>query len=397
MSKSFVPILRRGTALLLFVSGVSLAAPIITATKDDNLAAGLRKLPGNTITYTITIGNSGDATATSVQFTDPDPANTTFVSVNSTPLARNDTYSAIGNVQISIPVGSGLLVNDNDADAVGPPLTVSASPATTTGGGNLSVAANGSFTYNPAPGFTGADTFNYTISDGEGNTDTATVTITVTGMIWFINASAGPGDGRLTAPFNSIASYLASAPAKDAGDNIFLYTGSYTGLTLGLKQRLNGQGAVTSLAAITGLTVPAGSLALPATGGTRPTIAVSSGTGVILNSGNTVNGLNVTNSNGSGITGSAVGTLTLADFDVTVTGGNALSLTTSGTVTATGTNNDLSATTGLGLNVNAVTIGAGGMTFKSINASGATNGIALVNTGAGGLTVTGNSSGNCGG
>ena len=64
-------------------------------------------------------------------------------------------------------------------------------------------------------------------------------------------------------------------------------------------------------------------------------MAVSSGTGMTLGSGNNVLGLNVTNSNGSGISGSAVGVLTLADFDVTVTGGAALTLSTSGTVAIT--------------------------------------------------------------
>ena len=83
------------------------------------------------------------------------------------------------------------------------------------------------------------------------------------------------------------------------------------------------------------------------------------------------------------------GTLTLSDFDITVTGGTALSLTTSGTVTATGADNDLNATN-TALNVNAVTIGAGGLTFRSISASGGANGIVLNTTGpSGGLSITG--------
>lgn len=81
--------LRAGALLSLLTVGVA-AAPIITATKDDNLAAGLRKVVGNTITYTIVSANTGTTDATSVLFTDPDPANTTFVSVNSTPIARDD-------------------------------------------------------------------------------------------------------------------------------------------------------------------------------------------------------------------------------------------------------------------------------------------------------------------
>ena len=212
------------------------------------------------------------------------------------------------------------------------------------------------------------------------------------GSFWFINAAAGAGgDGRLTAPFNSISAFNSTA-ADDPGDNIFLFSGSYPSTILLLEnQRLIGQGATSTLQTITGLIPPTGSLAFPSTGGTRPTIAVGAGTGVTLASGNSVLGLNVTNSAGHGITGSAVGTLTLADFDVTVTGGSALSLTTSDTVTATGADNDLSATTGAALNVANVTIGAAGMTFKSISSSGGTNnGLTLDTTGSsGGLTVTG--------
>ena len=386
------------------LTATAAVGPVITATKDDNLGPGLRKQVGDQITYTVTIGNTG-STATSVLFTDPDPANTTFVSVNSTPIARDDTYAAIGNVQITIPA-PGVLANDNDPDDAvngAGTLTVSAAPSTTTQGGNLSVSANGGFTYNPAPGFMGADTFTYTLSDGEGKTDTATVTINVTGVIWFINASAGAGgDGRLTAPFNSIAAFNSTA-ADEAGDNIFLYTGTYTTPPTVLNnERLIGQGATASIASITGLSVPTGSLALPTTGGTRPTISVSSGTGITLAVGNTVDGLNVSNSNGNGITGSAVGTLTLADFDVTVTGGTALSLTTSGTVTATGTDNDLSSSNGTALNLTSVTIGAAGLTFKSISSGSASNssgnGIILDTTGtAGGLTVTGSGTAGSGG
>ncbi len=91
-----------GSALLALTTAAAVAVPIITATKDDNLARGLRKLPGNTITYTITIGNSGDATATSVLFTDPDPANATFVSVNSSP-SRATILSARSGMQKSAP------------------------------------------------------------------------------------------------------------------------------------------------------------------------------------------------------------------------------------------------------------------------------------------------------
>jgi len=78
------------------------------------------------------------------------------------------------------------------------------------------------------------------------------------------------------------------------------------------------------------------------------------------------------------------------------TGANAgFTATGGGTVNATQNNtsivNTLTSTTGTALNVANTTIGASGLTFRSISANGATNGIVLNSTGAsGGLTVTGN-------
>ncbi len=46
--------------------------------------------------------------------------------------------------------------------------------------GTVSCTTAATCTYTPAANFTGADSFTYTISDGNGGTDTATVTVTVT-------------------------------------------------------------------------------------------------------------------------------------------------------------------------------------------------------------------------
>ncbi len=42
--------------------------------------------------------------------------------------------------------------------------------------------ANGTITYTPAANFSGADTFSYTVSDGNGGTATATVDVDVTAV-----------------------------------------------------------------------------------------------------------------------------------------------------------------------------------------------------------------------
>ena len=68
----------------------------------------------------------------------------------------------------------------------------------------------------------------------------------------------------------------------------------------------------------------------------------------------------------------------------------AFAATGGGTVNVTGTNT-LATTTGTALNVTNTTIGASGITFRSISANGGVNGIVLNNTGtSGSLTVTGN-------
>ena len=88
-------------------------------------------------------------------------------------------------------------------------------------------------------------------------------------MIWFVNAAAGAGgDGRLTTPFNCLvgAGCFDPVAADEAGDNIFLYSGAYTGgLTLLNNQKVIGAGASQALDVIAGVTVPSFSDALPPT------------------------------------------------------------------------------------------------------------------------------------
>ncbi len=390
-------------ALIAFYAQPLFAAPTITATQDDATAAATRKLVGETITYTTTINNTAPVIvgstandATGVTLTNPTPANTTDSgTVSISPVAFDDVYPQTVLPNIGITSGNipySVFANDFKGTAATAVIDSFTQPAHGVVTMTLSGANAGQFTYQPTAGYTGADSFTYTISNAVGSSvGTVNLAVATTPVIWFVNPAVGStGTGTLASPFKTVAEAVA-AIGTNTGQRIFLHTGSQT-TAVPLKSNgwLIGQGAVgTSFDTVMGITPGSGANARPSINGTRPTIGVSSGTGVTLSTGNNVQGLNVTNSNGSGITGSAVGTLTLADFDVTVTGGTALSLTTSGTVTATGTDNDLAATTGVALNVNAVTIGAGGMTFKSIAASGGANGIVLNNTGAGGLTVTG--------
>src|SRR5438067_740119 len=181
-----------------FGSAQTLGATMITS---------LVATQGETITYTVVITNRTGNAVTGVSFSDVLDPNTALVagSINTSPLAFPDSYPVLGNVQITI-AAPGVLANDMDIDGVGPALAVIATNTASANGGNVSVAANGGFTYNPPRGFEGADTFTYILSDGEGFTDIGTVSLNVSGMIWFVNSAApSGGDGRLTNPFSTLA------------------------------------------------------------------------------------------------------------------------------------------------------------------------------------------------
>jgi len=331
-------------------------APVITATKVDALISddGDGKAdPGTTekIEYTVTISNTGTTDATNVQFTDTIDPHTTLVggSITTQPIAVNDSYSALGNVRIQVPDGANdLLNNDCDPDPLGGPctnagLTVSilagdnSAPFAGTsaqGGQVTATTGDGSFQYNPAPGFEGPDSFTYTVTDGTGKTDTATVNITVSGMIWFVNAAAGAGgDGRLTSPFNCLvgAGCFSPVAADDPGDNIFLFSGTYNDnavLTLLNNQKLIGAAATAPLATIAGVTVPTFSDSLPATGGASP-VVTSTGSGIQLGTaGNLLRGFTVGNTSTAAgnyditnTTTSTVGTLNISEVILNGTGG----------------------------------------------------------------------------
>ncbi|HEX8560091.1 MAG TPA: Ig-like domain-containing protein [Pyrinomonadaceae bacterium] len=336
--------------------------PIIVATKtdawDDTATPDGKAEPGQTITYTVTVTNTGDAPATGVTFNDSVDPNTTLVpgSVQTQPIAQPETVSAFGNVRISTDNGApNLLANDYDPDTSGNSGLTASGPTTGPSNGQATVAADGKFAYNPNPGFNGSDSFTYTVTDASGKTDTATVNVTVgPTVIWFIdgNAPAG-GDGRITSPFNTIAAFNVTA-ADEPGDIIFVaadtdpYLGGFTLLN---NQKLIGQGF--NLETETGAR-PAGSEPFPASGA-PPTINNPGANIVTVGQNNTLRGFITGNSGAAGtdIAGTSFGTLTVSNLSV-AGDGRALNLAT-GTLAASITNISASNTGALtGLTLNAV-------------------------------------------
>lgn len=373
---------------------------VITATQDDALMTdgdGDGAVdPGDVLVYTVHIQNLGSSDATTVSFSDTIDSNTTSVagSLRTTPIARNDIYAATGNVSISVPNGaSDLFANDNDPDNTGAVSLVTFDAAGISGGAVV-VNADGSFTYDPPPGFVGTDIFTYTIQDIDGNQDMARVFITVNDMIWFIDNSLGTaGDGRLSAPFNTLAAFEAvngsGGANPKAGDTIFIYTGSsnYTApLTLENSQILIGQGATDTLANISGITLAAYSDPLPTTNGTSPVLENASGNGIVLAAGNTLRGLNVGNTasaSGAGIAGTSVGNLAINDVSISGTG-KAFDVNGGGTVAITLDSVAVTSSTNGGFSLQGV---SGTTTIPSLNLT-TTGGTGFFASNAGTVNVT---------
>ncbi|MGQ0618296.1 MAG: Ig-like domain-containing protein [Panacagrimonas sp.] len=93
---------------------------------------------------------------------------------NRRPLARDDAAATTQDTPLSLPA-PGVLANDldNDGDALTARLVDG--PAN----GSVTLDADGSFVYSPAPGFVGADLFTYVANDATADSVPATVFITV--------------------------------------------------------------------------------------------------------------------------------------------------------------------------------------------------------------------------
>jgi large repetitive protein len=278
--------------------------------------------------------------------TDSETSNTASRTIDVTaaatpPTAINQSYTAVGNTPLAVgttPAGpaanvSGSLLNGDSGDASCGTLTVTGN--STPAHGSVAVNPDGTFTYLPNAGFSGTDTFQYTITcSGSQSTATATVTITVGTLVWYVNNAAAPGgNGEAGTPFSTLA---AANAALGANSIVFLYQGSGTypgGLSMMSGDSLFGQPH--------GLTVSGYSLV--AAGGSNPVITNAAGDGIDLGSGADVEDVSVSGPTGNGISGSGVtGTITIEDCSITGYGENGVEiLPASGTTTVTISDNNV--------------------------------------------------------
>ncbi|WP_188375416.1 Ig-like domain-containing protein, partial [Winogradskyella haliclonae] len=154
----------------------------ITVTGNTDPANGTVVVnPDGTYTYTPNPGFEGED---SFEYTicddnTPTPAcDTATVTIQVIPndgnitVANDDAY----NGEVDNDITGNVTDNDNDPEGDNFTVTANTDPAN----GTLVINPDGTFTYTPNPGFTGTDSFTYTITDDNGNpaSDTATVYIT---------------------------------------------------------------------------------------------------------------------------------------------------------------------------------------------------------------------------
>ncbi|PZQ92060.1 MAG: hypothetical protein DI534_03755 [Leifsonia xyli] len=123
-------------------------------------------------TYTPAAGFSGQVTSTYTVRDASGRTTTATLTITVTPVAVNDTDSTTAGTAITRDASAGVLDDDR-----GTTLTVTG--FTPPASGTLNIAADGSYTYTPAAGFSGDVSSTYTVQDASGQTTTATLTITV--------------------------------------------------------------------------------------------------------------------------------------------------------------------------------------------------------------------------
>ena len=161
----------------------------ITGTIDPDASQGG---PGSDGIYDVVITGTDPSGATVT-------TTITYTITNLPPVAVDDTSSAdeditqLGNVITDATTGDADTPPDSDpltvtlADQGGNAITLG-TPFTLTGGGELTLNADGSWDFDPGTSYNGLDDgeteveiITYTVDDGNGGTDTATLTITVEG------------------------------------------------------------------------------------------------------------------------------------------------------------------------------------------------------------------------
>jgi VCBS repeat-containing protein len=228
--------------------------------------------PAGTFTYQPVAGFVGTDTFTYRAFDGAeysDAATVTLTVFDAAPVATADAYF-VPTSGLSVGSAAGVLANDYDPDGDALSVTLVSGPGHAASGG-FTLNANGSFSYTPASGFTGTDSFTYQTSDGTLTDDPVTVTLTVTATpvaapdYYDLPASGtlsvAAAQGLLANDFDPTATalqaVLVSGPSSGMltlnTDGSFTYTpsGTPTTVTFQYEARVGSSGALSSPVTVT--------------------------------------------------------------------------------------------------------------------------------------------------
>ena len=212
-------------------------------------------------TYTIELKVTDDMGATGVTSKQVTVRNT------GPPIAVTDDLSLVGVGVIDV------LANDRDPDVESMTVTVTGTPDH----GSVTCSALGACRYTAATGYTGPDSFAYTVRDADGLTDVATVTITVGTPPQVAGTVVARDDSLATraataATVNVLANDTGTAPltvsastngkhgavsCQPGGDCTYTPEAGYSG-TDGFTYKLLDAGSLTATGAVHVVVAPAG-------------------------------------------------------------------------------------------------------------------------------------------
>lgn len=264
------------------VSPIAGSGPVIKADCDIPFAAG------NKIVITVTgkvaaTAKGGDELSNmgivAFPVNTPDPAegnNTSSVTgtvPNNPPVAVNDQYNTPRDVAVS---GNVL---DNDSDPENQALKVTPTPLTPPAHGNVVQNENGTFTYTPAPGFTGTDSYVYQVCDSQGACSQATVTITVQAAIidLSVTKTASPATVVAGQTLTYTITVTNNGPSTIQPAEIFYVTDSLPAGFVATAYQASGGNYVSANGQWSGVTLAPGSaITLTVTGNVTPQFTGSS-------------------------------------------------------------------------------------------------------------------------
>jgi len=141
---------------------------------------------------------------------------------NCSPFAVEDSYSTNMDTPLQVPAG-GILQNDGDPD--GDSLT--AIKVSDPSNGTLTLNSDGSFSYTPASGFAGNDSFKYKVSDGNSDSEAVSVNITVASDFHSISGTVS-GDVKQGVTVSIDATHSATTDGSGNYTISGLADGAYT-------------------------------------------------------------------------------------------------------------------------------------------------------------------------